>query len=146
MTFDELQLICFAAGAVSHGVQSALTAKVWWEARRADRVAPSCSVTNPKAVLAAQECLAICVVTFFWPFGNFLKILSSNRLWFVSTAALLSFPLLFSYVMGPPNGSSRIVRGLVRIARFLRYPLWIWTIAAMFLVPFTWYGGIVIAI
>ena len=75
MTFRDIELICFAAAAVIHGVQLALIARVWWKA----------GITSA----AAKECFAICAVAFFWQSGNVLRVLSPD-LWFVSNAARTS--------------------------------------------------------
>lgn len=123
-----MHLICFGTGSVIHGVQTALVAKRW-------------CYTTGKAHTAAYQGLAICLLCFFWQFGNFFRelvqtigFLERTILWnlgnFASAVALFCFPLLFSYMYWASDveKSSGLIRILIRFSRASRYPLWPWTI------------------
>lgn len=126
MTLHQLHLICFGSGAVIHAAQTALVAK---------RVRH----TSGLARTAAREGLAIGLVAFFWQFGNFFREFvetigfgRATSLWnlgnSMSFVALLSFPLIFSYMVNDVEGASGLPRLILRFSRTLRYPLWPWTI------------------
>jgi signal transduction histidine kinase len=126
---SELYLICFATASVIHGAQTVLSAKLLQHRTGYDRV-------------GAKDGIALGVTTFFWQFGNFLMAF----VWslglvetsvpfrigsFVREAALVCFPLLFSYLSlhlppGSPSASS-----WQRVGAYLRYFLWPWTVLSI---------------
>src|SRR5262245_9030964 len=125
----ELYLICFGAASVIHGAQTVLSAKLLRHRTGSDRV-------------GAKDGVALGVTTFFWQFGNFLMTLFSSLDFvetslpfrttsFVRDAALVSFPLLFSYLsLHLPPGSSS-ASSWQRVGGYLRYFLWPWTVSSI---------------
>jgi signal transduction histidine kinase len=124
----EIYLICFAAGSVIHGAQAVLAAKLMRHSGF-DRV-------------DARNGAALGVAPFFWQFGNFLVMLlvslgfvESSALFrlasFIREGALISFPLLFSYLAFhvPPSPGNR--NPLYRFVQYLRYALWLWTLLGL---------------
>src|SRR2546426_3325365 len=96
MTFEQLLLICFGAASVIHGAQTVLVAKLWRHQVGKDRH-------------NAFEGLTIGVLAFLWQFGNFCAALvytlgftQTSAFFraadFVREGALVTFPLVFSYI------------------------------------------------
>src|SRR5262245_12725917 len=137
----EIYAICFGAASVIHAAYAVLAARMMQRTAGRERV-------------EARIGVAIGVTTFFWLFGNFLGALTvflgllNTTMFrialFVRDAALVSFPLLFSYMsLHFPLGPHATV--LRKFAGYLRYPLWPWTVLstavvatadAGFVVPF----------
>jgi two-component sensor histidine kinase len=130
MTFRDFFLICFAAAAVIHGVQTVLAAKLL-----RSRTGREC--------FEAWDGVAIGLTTFAWQFGNFIFGLSidaagtvhPDRLFFTlgnlfKDSSLVCFPLLFSLVSLIPDVGA-VPRFIIRLGRALRYPLWPWTVFAV---------------
>ncbi|HYR90207.1 MAG TPA: histidine kinase [Terriglobia bacterium] len=125
MSRDQLYLICFAAGAVIHGVQTVLVAKRWRHTTGIDHS-------------YVRQATAIGIVTFFWQFGNFLHVFLST-VGFPETAflfrasgvifngALVAFPALFGSMCNNIQNGRIGASPLIRFGRYLRYPLWPWT-------------------
>ena len=119
MTLHQAHLVAFAAGSVIHGTQSGLVLRL-------RREAPAGRDIN--------EGVAICLLAFFWQFGNLWRELAltfhyseNSAIYNVGDAtralALIGFPLLFSYsICGIPT-ESRLARALIRAGGWLRYPL-----------------------
>jgi signal transduction histidine kinase len=134
MTFHDFSLICFAAASVIHGIQTVLAAKLHQQELGKQR-------------LAALDGVAIGLTCFVWQFGNFLAGMFSSPDFsatsalyyvaqFIRNGALVCFPLLFSYMClhfhyDVPDHRSRT---LIALGRSLRFPLWPWTIWAVFVV------------
>src|SRR5690348_7100258 len=92
----EIYLVCFGAASVIHAAQVFLSAKMTQLSSDSDRV-------------EALDSIAIGALCFFWQFGNFLRVLAmaNGFVWTtvpyqiassIRDAALMCFPLLFSYV------------------------------------------------
>src|SRR6185436_18950192 len=86
----------------------------------------------------AQEGIAICASAFVWQFANLWRELAitfglqdASAFYEMADATralvLVVFPLLFSYVIPASCSYSPLVRAVARLARFLRYPLWLFT-------------------
>ena len=120
MTFHETQLVAYAAGSVIHGGLIVLVLRLYARTSGQDRV-------------EALERIAVCMAGFLWQFGNLWQ---QARLIYPTLGvvawytALISFPLLFSYSLNEPT-ESRVARFAIRVGRLLRYPLWIFTLAAV---------------
>ncbi len=115
MTFHQLSLIAFGAGCLIHGIQSALVARLW-------RQTPGASLFGVRAGFR------ICVLAFFWQFGNFFWELTGTG-GFIRAVALVLFPLLFSYMIDDAGWFGRV-------NRVFRYALWPWSILALIQVAF----------
>jgi signal transduction histidine kinase len=125
----ELYLICFGAASVIHAAQTVLSAKLLQHRTGYDRV-------------GAKDGVALGITTFFWQFGNFLMAFFSSLDFvetslpfrtssFVREAALVSFPLLFSYLsLHLPPGSPS-ANSWQRVGGYLRYFLWPWTVMSI---------------
>jgi two-component sensor histidine kinase len=132
----EVYLICFGAGAVIHGAQAILAARLLRHSAGTQRLD------------AVRDGVMLGLTTFFWQFGNFLVVFvsslgfeSTSPLFrtsnFVRDGALTSFPLLFSYlsVHLPPGGNSRSSGSAIgRFGKRLRYVLWPWTVSSLAIV------------
>src|SRR5262245_40576252 len=138
----EVYLICFGAGSAIHAAQVILQARFLRQ--------------RPETHGAGGDSLVIVLGSFFWQFGNFFELLAVD-LGYAKTSiayqlgdlmrngSLVCFPLIFSYMSLIPPSS----HFLSRIGRYLRYPLWPWTIlslvvtfaaAAGVAVPASWTG------
>src|SRR5438034_10700820 len=123
MSLQQLYLICFAAGAVIHGAQTVLVAKLWRRTAGVDR-------SN------ALQGVAIGLLSFLWQFGNFathaVAANAPQRIAdFVRSGSLIAFPLLFSYICAHFRSKARGGWPLVRFGKLLGYPLLPWTALAI---------------
>jgi hypothetical protein len=122
----EIYVICFGTASVIHAAYVVLAARMMRRVTGWERV-------------EARMGVATGVMTFFWLFGNFLEAftislgLLNTALFrissFIRDGALVSFPLLFSYIclqfpLGPRANRLR------QLAAYLRFPLWPWTVLA----------------
>jgi len=125
----ELAVLCFAAGSVIHAAYVILAAKMKGHAGECDPA-------------SMRDGIYIGVTTFFWQFGNLLMFLGRSlgftqdtlgyRIsFFIREAALICFPLLFSYMSlhAPPEALKTNI--MSRVGAWLRYPLWVWTVAGV---------------
>jgi hypothetical protein len=130
MTLNDFFLICFAAAAAIHGVQTVLAAKLL-----RGRTGQEC--------FEARDGVFIGLTTFAWQFGNFIFGLSIDaagavhpeRMFFTignlfRDCSLICFPLLFASVSVIPD-SGAVAHFIIRLGRGLRYPLWPWTAFAL---------------
>lgn len=115
MTLHQLSLIAFGAGCLIHGIQSALVARLWRQ-------------TQGARPIDVQAGLRICLLAFFWQFGNFFWELTATG-GFIRASALVLFPLLFSYIIDDAGWFGRA-------NRVFRYALWPWSILALIQVTF----------
>ncbi len=123
MTLHQTHLVAFAAGSAIHGIQSVLVWKLWRHTAGAHR---------PEA----KEGFAICLLAFLWQAGNLWREMAITLGYsedtvalksgvIVQSLALLSFPVLFSYLVPECWSAGRAARVLAKAARGLRYPLWL---------------------
>jgi Histidine kinase/Histidine kinase-, DNA gyrase B-, and HSP90-like ATPase len=130
MTLNDFFLICFAAAAVIHGVQTVLAAKLL-------------RGRTGREYVEARDGVVIGLTTFAWQFGNFVFGLSldasgtvqPDRLSFTAgnllrDGSLVCFPLLFASMSLIPDLGA-VPHSVIRIGRGLRYPLWPWTVFAV---------------
>src|SRR4051812_21227131 len=118
----EIYLVCFAAGSIIHGILAVLAAKLMRDPSGFNRA-------------DARDGLALALTTFFWQFGNFiamfaasLRLGETNVLFltgqFIRGGALVSFPLLFSYIGLDQAPEWRTDNTPSTLSRYLRYALW----------------------
>src|SRR6188474_260228 len=97
MTLHQYHLVSFAAGSAIHGIQAVLVWKLLRQARGVHRD-------------VALQAAALCAVAFVWQFGNLWRELAATfgvhqgaAAFEIGNAArsisLMTFPLLFSYMM-----------------------------------------------
>ena len=123
MTLHQFHLVGFGAACVIHGTQAVLVWKLWRRTMGANQD-------------EVREGIALCALTFFFQFGNLWRELGITYHYpdesavimlgyFIEDVALLSFPLLFSYMCRSIRTDSQFVLVLTRIGSLLRFPLWV---------------------
>src|SRR5262249_17963615 len=132
MTLRDIYLICFAAGAVIHAVQTVLVANLSRNRTGFDR--------GEAVVVIANG-----VGFFFWQFGEFAPVLVSTlnegvpsgssfyfrAANFMRDGSLVCFPLLLSYIcLHIPKDVPR-ARPWLLLGQYLRFPLWPWTVITL---------------
>jgi len=143
----EVYLICFGAGSAIHAAQLILAARLLRQRQETHG--------------AGADSLIIVLGSFFWQFGNFFELLAVDLGYsqislpyrigdFIRNGSLICFPLIFSYMSLVPQSR----HFLSRFGRYLRYPLWPWTILSFAVtfaaavgvaVPASWTGFVLLA-